>query len=224
MKWTQSPPSLAFPHSPSSVYLFVGDKRWKEALGVLKNGRLEESRAFFYVLADLRQRLTWLRRTASTFWFLSFACLHFQPLFCFPSSPVSLSLPIIFSATYLLTLNYFFLCLFSRNFSFVDFSHCPLFLSPIVQLPLPHFYVSHAGCFSLPASTCLSPHMPCITEVFTLTKDSSPGLDASQVSPSLLLAPPEVSDSQVTKSLFLWKATGLLGRLQLWDWTLYFQG
>lgn len=47
----------------------------------------------------------------------------------------------------------------------------------------------------------------CVTDVFTQTKGSSPGLDASQVSSSIMLNPLEFLDSQIDKFKKAFKVT-----------------
>lgn len=204
-----SPPILAFPLSSSSVCLWA---RWKERLGVkwasgakrdlgrvkgfLCSGRSETE-------ADsTREDYQHLLISFSLFW--PFACLHFLPLFVFLHL-VSLS-AFLESQFLLLTSNYFPFFSHYQNFSCVDFSHCPLFQSLIGPLSFPHFHVSHAGGFSLRAAPSLYTHMPCVTDVLTHTKGCSPGLDASQVSPSLLLDPWRFQIHKWQNPPFFWKS------------------
>lgn len=81
---------------------------------------------------------------------LPFACLHFPSVQFHCLSFLNLLSFLLPSLDYI---PFFFS--HSLNFSCVDFSHCPLFPSLIVPLSSPHFYVSHAGCFSLPAAVLL---------------------------------------------------------------------
>lgn len=191
MKWRQSPPLMAFLLSPASVYLFVGDRRWKEGLWCQVNewcnvglGRVKS----FLCSGSCESGWFNCRRlpTPFDFFFVSFS-------FWMSSSACSFSFPpsfMIFDIVLFITSCYYELHYFnsySLNFSCVYFSHCPLFSLFLSSFPLPIFtsvFVDSPVCQLL----SLSPYTLrywCLTQ----TKGCSPGLDASQVSLSLLPDP-----------------------------------
>lgn len=149
-----SPPILAFSLSPSNVYLFAGDCWWKGRLSV--GWRSGAKSAVGRVKGLLCSGTFSLFSVHFPFCRLSFT-------FSAPSSNV-------------------FLSSCCEDFSSVDFSHWrPLFPCFIC---LPSFCQwTFAGGLSLNAAPWLSPHIPRVTDVLTLTKGHSPGLPASQVPP-----------------------------------------
>lgn len=52
-----------------------------------------------------------------------------------------------------------------------------------MPLSSPHFYVSHAGCFLLPAAPSVSPHMPCVTDVLATQKAALLGMMPDRLAP-----------------------------------------
>lgn len=155
-----SPPILASSLSPSNVYLFAGDCWWKGRLSV--GWRSGAKRAVGRVKGLL---------CSGTFSLFSvgFSCRRLSFAFSCPSSNV---FP---SPCY-------------DDFSSVDFSHCRQ-LFPSFICPPSFCQWTFAGGLSLNAAPWLSPHMPRVTDVLTLTKGYSPGLHASQVPPPLLQEP-----------------------------------
>lgn len=132
--------------------------------------------------------LTQLQETANTFWFLFFVlafCMSsFSASSCFFLSSFIVCLSLIFSVSHSLLQAIFpFFFSHSLNFPCVYFSHCPLCLSLIVPLSFPHFFVSHAGCFLLPAAPCLSPLLPRVTDVLPTQKAPLLGLTPARLAP-----------------------------------------
>lgn len=183
----QPPPILAFSLSLSSVYLFVGDRRWKEVVK-WASGAVRDLGRVKGFLCSGRSETGWLncRRLPTPFdWFsllLPFACLHFLPLLVFPafSFIVCLSInPLSFTRS---SSNY--IPFFSRSltFSHVDFSHCPLFPSILVLLSIARF-LCHSRWMFLVASCSVSLSSYAVTDVLPTQKAPLLGLMPARLAP-----------------------------------------
>lgn len=149
-----SPPILASSLSPSTVYLFAGDCWWK--------GRLSVGWRSWAKSAVGRVKGLLCSATFSLF----------SIRFPFSSSFFRFFRP-VFKRLPLALLRWFLQC---RLFPLP--STLPVFSLPSLFLSVDFCWRTLTECCSL-----TSPHMPCVTDVLTLTKGYSPGLPASQVPP-----------------------------------------
>lgn len=171
-----SPPYLAFPLSTSSVYLFVGDSRWKEGPAVKwMSGAVRDLSKVKGFLCSDGSESGWLNsnRLPAPFEFFSLL-LPFSQLHLLP-----------FLNVFLLPSTTFFF--FYLNLDSVYFSHCPLFPAAIVCLSFVLFWCQ--SCLDVSRCSVSLPSYALCYLCITQTKGSSSGLDANQVSPFLLLDP-----------------------------------
>lgn len=233
VKWRQSPPLIAFPLSPTSVYLFVGDRRWKEGLGVkwMTDAMRDLGRVKSFLCSGRSEPGCFNCRSLPTpfdfvfFFILAFWMSSFSAYTCFfpPSFIVCSSLILSVSYYLLTTTDYvpFFLipwislCIFFPLFATLVL-YCPTFFSPIL---------CQSFCILLVASFYLSPHMPCVTDVVSRQRPPLLGLMPARLAPLFCWTPGGVrltSDRIFKKSLGLLWYTQLLNRV-VCGWTMKLQ-
>ncbi len=170
-----------------------GEKRdWVSSERVVQWGTRAESRAFFCSGRSGTEADSTAEDCQNLLIFLSlllpFTCLYFHSLFVISPSTIIVCVSLIFLVSY---------CLLQTTFLFLslpEFPLCRLFpLSSISVSYCPSFFppslCQSCGMFLIASYSTSLPSYALCYWCLTLTKGCSPGPDASQVSPSLLLDP-----------------------------------